>query len=131
MTYRIVKNTRQNCLILATASNSAIVIAGNNSVSEIADSRITDNIVGCGIKQVWSSADSGAGANGWDIIRGANTVWQTDSTTWVDFAGNGCELDLDNTGTLTLTRTGSRGTILLELQKIYEDTGSETGTSEY
>lgn len=130
MTYRIERNTAQNCILLATASNSGIVIAGNNSTSDIGLSSVTDTIVGASIKQIWFSADSGAAANGWDILRGSNTVWSTDSTGWQDFAGNGGPLELDNTGTLTLTRTGSRGTIRLELQKIYAG-GSKPSDSTY
>jgi hypothetical protein len=119
MAYRIVRNTAQNAVLIATASNSAIVIAGNNGTSALGLSSVTDNIVGASIKQIWFSSDSGAGANGWDIIRGANTVWSTDSTGWQDFAGNGCGITLDKAATLTLTRTGSRGTIMVELQKEY------------
>jgi len=130
MTYRIVKNTSQAAVILATASNSGIVIAGNNSTSAIGLASVTDTIVGASIKQIWFSSDSGAAANGWDILRGSNTVWQTDSTAWQDFAGNGSPLTLDKAATLTLTRTGSRGTIMIELQKEYA-TGHKPSDSNY
>lgn len=121
MTYRIVKNTRQKTLMLLTASNSDIVVVGNSSVSEIGLPAATDeDITGVSITQVWSSADSGAGANGWDIIRNANTIWQTDSTSWLDFAGLGASLTVDSTeANITFSRTGSRGTLLVELQKEY------------
>ena len=125
MAYRIVKNTRQNILILATATEVAIDV-----VADFALAGVTDTILGVAVKQVWSSADSGAGANGWDIDRGANTIFQTDSTSWLDFAGNGCPINLDIAATLTVTRTGTRGTLLLELQKIYT-TGFETLTTTY
>ena len=131
MVYRILRNTAQNVVLLATASNSAITIAGNNSVSAIGLASVTDNIAGATIKQIWASADSGAGANGWDVIRGANTVWQTDSTTWLDFAGNGSAIILDRAATLTLTRTGSRGTIMIELEKVYDNGDSTAPSSTY
>jgi hypothetical protein len=130
MTYRVIRNTKQNALVLAIASNSAIVLVGNNSDSAIGLPAVTANIAGVTIKQIWSSADSGAGANGWDVIRAANTIWQTDSTSWLDFAGNGCAIDLDPAETLTLTRTGARGTIMLELQKYYLN-GFETDGTPY
>jgi len=125
MVYRVVKNTRQNVLVLATATNTAI-----NVVTAFTLPAISDTVLGVAIKQVWSSADSSA-ANGWTIDRGANTVWETDSTSWMDFAGNGCPIDLDIAATLTLTRTGTHGTLLIELQKIYAGTGAETDTSTY
>jgi hypothetical protein len=123
MAYRIVRNTRQNALLVLTATNTAIVIVGNNSTSEIGLSTVPDDIIGCYIKQMWSSADSSA-ANGWTIDRGSNTVWQSDSTTWLDFAGNGTAITLDPAATLSLTRTGTFGTCMIELQKIYEATTS-------
>ncbi len=119
MAYRILKNTSQKTLMLFTADNTAIVVVGNNSVSEIGLASVTANIEGVSINQVWSSADSGAGANGWDITRGSNTVWQTDSTSWLDFSGLGAALDVDSAATLGCERQGSRGTLLLELQKQY------------
>jgi len=130
MTYRIVRNTRQNVLILATASNTAIVVSGNNTDSAFGLPSETANIAGVHIKQIWSSSDSGAGSSAWTVARGANTVWQMESTAWHDFAGNGCTITLDQDATLSLTKTGTIGTIMLELQKIYLN-GSEVGSSDY
>ena len=121
MTYRILRNTSQNAVLLVTATNNNIVVLGNSSVSAIGLPSATDDaIVGVSIKQIWFSGDSGAGANGWDIIRNANTVWQTDSTGWQDFAGNGMAISADKTeANVSFTRTGSRGTLMVELQKEY------------
>lgn len=130
MAFRVVRNTRQNALVLFTSTDT-LTIAGNNSVSEIGLSSVTDNITGCSIKQAWASSDSGAGASGWTIARGANTVLQMESTAWWDLAGNGCAIDLDSTATLVATRTGTFGTLLVELQKEYANTGAEVGTSNY
>ena len=134
MAYRIVKNTRQNVLILAVENSGDIIIAGNNSVSNVnlSDAAFdNEEIVGAHIKSIWSSADSGAATGGWDILRAANTVWQTDSTTFLDFAGSGCPITLDSSANLVLTRTGTHGSCLIELQKIYAGSGAETGTTTY
>lgn len=125
MAYRIVRNTRQNAVLLLTATNTNIVVLGNSSVSAIGLPAATDDdITAVSIKQIWSSADSGAAANGWDIARNANTIWSTDSTSWLDFAGNGVYLDVDKTeANVTFTRTGARGTLMVELQKEYAGGG--------
>ena len=125
MALTVVHNKKHSAVILITGANTTVTVAGNNSVSNIGLSGVTDTIVGAGIKQIWFSSDSGAGGNGWDILRGSNTVWQTDSTGWQDFAGTGGGLlDVDSTATIVCNRTGSRGTLMLELRKIY--TGSVT-----
>ena len=135
MAYRIVRNTRQNVLILAVENSGDIIISGNTIggdgvVSNVAIADVTDAIIGAHIKQLWSSADSSA-ANGWDILRGANTIWQTDSSTYLDFAGTGCPITLDSSANVVLTCTGSHGSCLIELQKIYETSGAETMTTTY
>lgn len=131
MAYRIMRNTRNKTLMHFTADNTAIVIVGNSSVSEIGDPNITDEtITGATITQIWATSDSGAGANGWDIVRGSNTVWETDSTAWMDFAGLGAAITLDSAGTLGASRNGSRGTLIIELQKEYAG-GWKNSDSDY
>ena len=126
MAVRIVRNTRHKVLLHATGSESALTLVGNGSVSDVGDLNITDDtIIGCTIRNVTSSADSRAAANGWTILRGANTVWFSDSTSQMDFSGFGADLSLDPAATITLTRTGGNGTILVELQKTYAITDSD------
>lgn len=129
MAIRILRNTRQNAVILATATEANVAIAGNNSVSAIGLSTVTDTISGAHIKQIWAGSISG-GSGYWTVSRGANTVAMMDSTVWWDLAGNGCAINLDEAATLSLTRTGAAGTIMLELQKVYTN-GMETRTSNY
>ena len=78
MTYSIVKNTSRNVVLHMSATNTNIVLLGNNSVSNVAVADVTDAITGCTIKQIWYSADSGAGANGWRITRDTTVAWDTD-----------------------------------------------------
>ena len=117
MAIRIVDNKRSTITILATGTET-VIIAGNNSVSNIALTGVTDDIVGASIKQVWFGSISG-GSGFWEITRGANVVLMADSTAWFDFAGNGRGLGLDSAANVTMTRTGANGTMMIELKKIY------------
>ena len=117
MAIRIVDNKRSTVTILATGTET-VIIAGNNSVSNIALAGVTDDIVGASIKQVWFGSISGA-SGFWQITRGANVVLMADSTAWFDFAGNGRGLSLDSAANVTMTRTGANGTMMIELKKIY------------
>jgi hypothetical protein len=117
MAIRIVDNKRSTVTILATGTET-VIIAGNNSVSNIALAGVTDDIVGASIKQVWFGSISG-GSGFWEITRGANVVLMVDSTAWFDFAGNGRGLSLDSAANVTMTRTGANGTMMMELKKIY------------
>ena len=120
MTYSIVKNTSRNVVLHMSATNTNIILLGNNSVSNVAVTGVTDAITGCTIKQIWYSADSGAGANGWRITRDAIVAWDTDSSGWIDFAGNGSALNVGRTAAnVTFTRTGTHGTLMVEFQKEY------------
>ena len=117
MAIRIVDNKRSTVTILATGTET-VIIAGNNSVSNIALAGVTDDIVGASIKQVWFGSISG-GSGFWQVTRGANVVLMADSTAWFDFAGNGRGLSLDSAANVTMTRTGASGTMMMELKKIY------------
>jgi hypothetical protein len=113
----------------ATSGGSAITLTDGPSetghtLQPRGNPTFTANIAGASIKRIWTSADSST-TNGWTVVRGANTVWQSDSTSFLDFAGNGVLLDLDSDQDLSLTRTGTSGTCMIELQKIYDTTGSE------
>ena len=129
MSYTIVRNTRQSAQLLFTGTNTSITIPGNSSVSEIGLAAATDfDIEGVSIKQILYSTDSGAGANGWTIRRGnasGTIVWETDSTGWIDFAATGFDMSANSGENLSCALTGTRGSLLIELQKIYANTGME------
>ena len=119
MATRIFNNKRQQVDILFTA-NDTITVAGNDSVSEIAITGQT--ITGAAIKQILCSSPSGNGAY-WSVLRGANVVFTPDSTAFIDFAGNGIGLDIDETADLTCNLVGAAsdaGSIVITLRKIYE-----------
>ena len=129
MAERIVKNTRQNVLVLFT-SNSTLTVAGNATASNVGLSTVTDDITGVSIKQVWAGSISG-GSGFWEVKRGSNTVMMLDSTLYWDLAGVGCSITLDPGATVVVERTGGSGTLMIEFQKIYATSGSETATSTY
>lgn len=61
----------------------------------------------------------GAEAPGyWRVARGGNTVMILDSTSYIDFAGNGMGLVPDRTGNFTITLNGTaNGFITMGVQK--------------
>jgi len=125
MTYRITSNKKYGAAVLLfTASNGAITIAGNSSVSAIATS--DEDLAGAAITQMWFGSPSGNSAY-WVVKRGANTVFVADSTAYLDFRGNGAGLSLDSSGTLSANLIGSgNGTLIVELKKIPATNGFPT-----
>ena len=118
MAIRYVNNRRQTVDVLVT-SNATIVVAGNSSVSNVALGGQV--LIGATIKQLFCSSPSGNGAY-WQIRRGANTVWTPDSTAYIDFAGNGMPMNVDQEATIVcnLFRAGdNEGTLWFQLHKQY------------
>ena len=116
MAYRIQANRKYlSFTVHAIANTGDIIVAGNNSVSNVA---LSDEILtGAYITQVWAGVDSTAGAE-WKITRNANTVAVFDSTGYYDFAGCGNPITLDSTANVAATLTGTTdGYIMIEMQK--------------
>tara|TARA_R110000823_G_scaffold200078_3_gene331101 strand:- start:2092 stop:2475 length:384 start_codon:yes stop_codon:yes gene_type:complete len=116
MAYRIQANRKNlSVSIHAIANTGSIVVAGNNSVSNVA---ISDEVItGAYITQIWAGSPSGNAAY-WEIKRGSNTVMILDSTTYFDFAGCGNPITLDSSAPLSATLVNSvEGFIVIELQK--------------
>lgn len=99
--------------VIHLTANATINVAGNSSVSDIA---YGDEVVtGAVITQVWYGCGNGAY---WEIKRGANTVMFTDSTGYIDYAGNGITLNKDAGATLVANlNNSSTGFIIIELTK--------------
>lgn len=109
----VIINKKGLSAVIHLTGNATINVAGNSSVSDIA---VGDEIVtGATITQVWYGTGNGAY---WEIKRGSNTVMFTDSTGYLDFAGNGITLNLDTTETLVANLNLSQtGFIVIELTK--------------
>ena len=117
MAVRYINNKRQTVDILVT-SNTTIVIAGNNSVSNVA---LGDQVVtGATIKQFLACSPSGNAAY-WEIARGANVVLTPDSTAHVDISGFPMNVDQSANLVCTLYRAGDdEGSLWIKLQKHYD-----------
>jgi hypothetical protein len=110
---RMIANRKNVSATLHFTANATIIISGNNSVSHLA---IGDEVLtGASITQVWHGSPAQ-----WSVKRGANTVGVFDSTSYVDFAGNGNAINLDSAATLVVSLDSStaNGYLMIELQKI-------------
>lgn len=125
-TGRITANRKNLSATIHFVANGSCVVAGNNSVSDIA--LPGEVITGATITQVWHGSNAH-----WIIKRGANTVAVLDSTSYVDFAGCGNALTLDSTQNLSVELVGtSNGYIMIELQKLGASNLSQlTANSDY
>jgi hypothetical protein len=110
---RMIANRRNLSATLHFTANATIIVSGNTSVSHLA---IGDEVLtGASITQVWHGSPAQ-----WSVKRGANTVGVFDSTSYVDFAGNGNAINLDSAATLVVSLDSStaNGYLMIELQKI-------------
>ena len=117
MAVRYINNKRQSVDILIT-SNTTIVIAGNNSVSNVA---LGDQIVtGASIKQLVATSPSGNAAY-WEISRGSNVVITPDSSSYLDLRGFPLSIDKSANLVCELFRAGDdEGSLWIQLQKHYD-----------
>lgn len=120
MTVTVVKNQKNGVVTIHFNANGSIVIAGNNSVSNVA---MGAEVVGkAPINQVWFGSPSGNAAY-WEIKRDGTLVATFDSTAYMDFAGNGNQLLVAaNAANLTANLIGATsGFLIVELQKQLAD----------
>jgi hypothetical protein len=111
---RLIANKTGSEAVLHFTANDSVIIAGNNSVSNVATSNETVN--SAYITQIFYGSPSATAF--WTVKRGANTVAVLDSTGHLDLAGNGTALKLDTTDTLDVTLTGgTEGFLIVEVQK--------------
>lgn len=117
MASSILHNRKNLSVTVHATSNATFVIAGNNSVSNVATG--DEVLTGAAIKQIWYGSPSGNGAF-WTVKRGSNTIAIVDGTGWMDFAGNGNMINKDSSATLVLELNNAaddQGFIMVELQK--------------
>lgn len=100
------KNKGGHALIRETA-NATYVIAGNNSVSNIASAGETVNTAA--FSQIWWTGD-------WTIKRGANTVFVLKDSGYWDFNGAGVSLSEFGSANLVI-EAANTGTIIIEMSK--------------
>lgn len=122
MAVTITSNKKNSSAVIhVAAANATLIVAGNNSVSNVA---ISDEILtGANITQaIW-----GCDGNGHiQVLRGANLVAVYDSTSFIDYAGSGMSLTKDAAANITINFVGSANAyIMFEVQKVGR------GSSEY
>lgn len=122
----VINNKKNGTATIHAVANATFVIAGNNSVSNIA--LPGEQITGASIAQMWFGSPSGNAAY-WEVLRGANTVGAFDSTAYLDFRGNGELLSMDPTANVVVQLNGStKGFMMITLIKQF---AANTAVSEY
>lgn len=117
----IISNKKNLSTVIHFNSNATLVIAGNNSVSNVAIG--TEVLSGASITQLAWGCD---GIGHIQVFRGANLVGIYDSTSYIDYAGNGMDLELWPSANLTVNFVGSANcTCVIEIQKNVANTTSE------
>jgi hypothetical protein len=115
---------RVSAVLHISAANASIVVAGNNSVSNLAvDS--TEVLTGAYINQaVW-----GCDGTGYIVLkRGSTVVGVYDSTGQHDYSGCGMPLNVGSTQNISVEFVGSANSfIVIDLQKV----GNMTANSDY
>ena len=108
-------NKRFSVDIVATSNSGNIVIAGNNSVSNIA---IGDDVVeSAAITHIVCASPSGNSAY-WQVLRGANTVITPDSTAVLPLEDTPINLFESANLVLNLVRAAdNEGSIMVRLKK--------------
>jgi len=107
-------------------ANATLTIAGNSTVSAIAIGN--EELTGAYITQLYFGHDGSAADGGLAVYRGANLVMAVDTSTYVDFAGTGMALTVDQSANLGIKFIGTNNAYcFLEVQKV----GNLTANSQY
>lgn len=86
-----------------------------NTTQTLSSLNNDDTMLGARVTQVWWHSTGGV----WSIVRGANTVFQGENSGFADFQSNGVKIELEGeeAADITVTNTGTDGTILLKVNK--------------
>jgi hypothetical protein len=120
MAYSFISNKKNGTFTIHVTSTSTLIIAGNNSVSNVAVS--DEEITGAHIKKIaWGSDGTGSIS----LSRGANVVAILNNTGDIDYTSSGGSLNMDEAANLVVTFVGANNYCIVECSKL----GS--GSSEY
>ena len=103
--------------VLHATANTTWVIAGNSSVSNVAN--VDEHVYSGAIRQIWFGSPSG-NSSYWTVKRGANVVMVVDSTGWIDFSGHGQAITQDASANVVVELTAAgdgSGYIMIEVSK--------------
>lgn len=115
MASRTLINQKGGKFVVLFTSNTELQVASANS--GIAGETVT----GLHINQIWYGLDNGF----WKISRGSNTINIYNSSDYVDYAGGGAALQIDQAANVVVNCTSSNCTLIIDFQKV------STFTSEY
>jgi hypothetical protein len=105
----VISNKAGSATVVHAIANGTVVVAGNNSVSNIALG--TEIITGASISRIWWGT-----TNNITIARGSNVDVILTQSGFHDYSGHGCLLTVDRTANVIITINGS-GHVVLELKK--------------
>lgn len=114
MAYTVLSNKKNTKATLHfTPANTTVIVAGNNSVSNVA---ITDEVLsGANINQLYWGTDAGS----IQILRGANTVAVLTGTGHADYINTGIALSKDQAANVVVNFVGTANAYLIvDLQKV-------------
>lgn len=104
----VINNRKNSSAVLHVTSSNTFVIAGNNSVSNVATG--DEIITGCNIRTaMWSGS--------WTVARGSNTVLVLSNAGTLDFALNDMAIGTDSTANVVCTLTTGTGFLMLKVGK--------------
>lgn len=104
--------------IISLTANATVVIAGNNTVSNVTSN--SSQIVASGtIRQIFHGASSNSTSDGyWVVKRGSNTVAVLTETGHQNYAGMGLALSQDKAANVVCELVGTtNGYIIIEVSK--------------
>lgn len=114
MSYVIMSNKPNLSFTLHVTGNCDIIIAGNNSVSNVASS--DETLTGAYINQIaWACAPD----THIQIRRGSSLVAVYDSSSQHEYAGCGMPLNVNSEKTMSVRFYGSGGFCTIEMQKVF------------
>lgn len=111
----IISNKLGQSTTLHVNANTTLVVAGNNSVSNIASA--SETVVSANIRRIWTGGAC-------SISRGANVVFTSTQSGYFGFADHGAVLSMDSTANVVISMTGT-SFVMIELSKQSDKVGSQ------
>ena len=99
--------------VVQANGTTTIVVAGGTGVSNLC-SNSTEVVMGASINKVVYGGDS---TTSFTVARVANLVGVYSGTGAIDYGALGCAISQDPTANITVTMSGTNGSIILELHK--------------
>ena len=109
MASRILSNQKGGKIVVLFTSNTTLTVASANTDA-------TETVNGLAINQIWYGTDGAAGTY-WKVSRGSNTISICEQSQYMDFAGNGAAIQLDQAADVVVNCTSANCTLIIDFQK--------------